>query len=89
MSVNAVEKALTNYVEQTRSWQDDSRSAGQEIPRLLQNQMVNFRACKRPLGESEFRWIQIILGWTHAAVTSWKLQRTNTCGGGGGDYTDM
>jgi len=35
--------ALTNSLEQSASWEDDSHSASQEIPRLLCNPKVHYR----------------------------------------------
>jgi len=39
---------LTNYMERSLSWEANSRSASQEIPRLLWNPEVNYCADKSP-----------------------------------------
>jgi hypothetical protein len=39
---------LTNYMEQSPSWEANSSSASQEIPRMLRNTEVHYRIHKSP-----------------------------------------
>jgi hypothetical protein len=48
MNVNLKYYHLTNYMEQSPSWEGNSRSASQEIPRLLWNLEVHYHVHNSP-----------------------------------------